>query len=160
MRADSSKLRAIAQRSGIPVCEAILESFSFLSRIKGQPWRTMLAVCPNSEAVLRSALLAAKSANAPVMFAATLNQVDLDGGYTKWTPRRFVELVRKSAQEIAAQRVGIAFRRIDSGKLFPKLAIRAFPQIDLHRKLEQHGRLRNLVQKFVDLALDHLARSE
>ena len=103
MRADSSRLRTIAHRSGISFCEAILESFGYLSQREGQPWRTMLAVCPNSQSVMRAALLAARAANAPVMFAATLNQVDLDGGYTKRTPRRFVELVRQAAQEIDFQ---------------------------------------------------------
>ena len=47
---------------------------------------TLLAVCPNSEAVTRAALLAAQEARTPLLYAATLNQVDRNGGYTGWTP--------------------------------------------------------------------------
>ena len=59
---------------------------------------TLLAVCPNSEAVTRAALEAAAEVNAPLLFAATLNQVDLDGGYTGWTP---ATLARFVADELA-----------------------------------------------------------
>jgi tagatose-1,6-bisphosphate aldolase non-catalytic subunit AgaZ/GatZ len=51
----------------------------------------LLAVCPNSAAVLEAAVQVAARTNAPMLFAATLNQVDRDGGYTGWTPERFVE---------------------------------------------------------------------
>ena len=52
---------------------------------------TLLAVCPNSAAVLEAAVAVAARTNAPMLFAATLNQVDRDGGYTGWTAQRFVE---------------------------------------------------------------------
>jgi len=61
------------------------------------PQCTFLAVCPNSRAVTRAALMAAAEAGAPLLFAATLNQVDLDGGYTGWTPRAFVDFVAEEA---------------------------------------------------------------
>jgi D-tagatose-1,6-bisphosphate aldolase subunit GatZ/KbaZ len=51
---------------------------------------TLLAVCPNSDAVLEAAVQAAARNNTPMLFAATLNQVDRDGGYTGWTPAEFV----------------------------------------------------------------------
>lgn len=51
----------------------------------------LLAVCPNSEAVLEAAVKAAGRNRTPMLFAATLNQVDRDGGYTGWTPAQFVE---------------------------------------------------------------------
>ena len=51
---------------------------------------TLLAVCPNSDAVLEAAVKAAAANDMPMLFAATLNQVDRDGGYTGWTPRAFV----------------------------------------------------------------------
>jgi tagatose-1,6-bisphosphate aldolase non-catalytic subunit AgaZ/GatZ len=51
---------------------------------------SLLAVCPNSAAVLEAAVAVASRTNAPMLFAATLNQVDRDGGYTGWTPARFV----------------------------------------------------------------------
>ena len=65
----------------LPVISYLLKSIreKFRNRV------ALLAVCPNSEAVTRAALLAGKQANAPVLFAATLNQVDNDGGYTGWT---------------------------------------------------------------------------
>lgn len=60
---------------------------------------TLLAVCPNSDAVLEAAIVAASRTAAPMLFAATLNQVDRDGGYTGWTPDHYVarmyELARK-----------------------------------------------------------------
>ncbi|MGQ9849746.1 MAG: class II D-tagatose-bisphosphate aldolase non-catalytic subunit [Aggregatilineaceae bacterium] len=60
---------------------------------------TLLAVCPNSEAVLEAAVLAAARNNAPMLFAATLNQVDRDGGYTGWTPAEFVRKLRGYARQ-------------------------------------------------------------
>jgi len=52
---------------------------------------TLLAVCPNSEAVLEAAVKSAAINNSVMLFAATLNQVDTDGGYTGWTPATFVD---------------------------------------------------------------------
>ncbi len=60
--------------------------------------RTLLAVCPNSEAVARAALLAAHEADAPLLYAVTLNQVDRDGGYTGWTPTAFAGFVAAEAE--------------------------------------------------------------
>jgi D-tagatose-1,6-bisphosphate aldolase subunit GatZ/KbaZ len=62
-------------------------------------WITLLAVCPNSDAVLEAAIKVAAANNMPMFFAATLNQVDRDGGYTGWTPRTFVARM----QELAAK---------------------------------------------------------
>ena len=62
---------------------------------------TLLAVCPNSEAVLEAAVKAAALNHMPMLFAATLNQVDLDGGYTGWTPAAFVERIHLFAQKYA-----------------------------------------------------------
>lgn len=63
--------------------------------------KTLLAVCPNSESVTRAALLAAKEANAPILFAATLNQVDLDGGYTGWTPKTLNGFIASESNRIS-----------------------------------------------------------
>jgi len=60
---------------------------------------TLLAVCPNSDAVLQAAVQAAARNNAPMLFAATFNQVDRDGGYTGWTPAAFVAEMRRYAAE-------------------------------------------------------------
>jgi tagatose-1,6-bisphosphate aldolase non-catalytic subunit AgaZ/GatZ len=54
---------------------------------------TLLAACPNSAAVLEAAVLTAARNGMPMLFAATLNQVDLDGGYTGWTPQAFVAAI-------------------------------------------------------------------
>jgi len=62
--------------------------------------RTLFAACPNSLAVIRAAIRAARRNNAPIMFAATLNQVDQDGGYTGMTPRQFVETIRMETEAI------------------------------------------------------------
>ncbi len=60
---------------------------------------TLLAVCPNSVAVLEAAVKVAAQNNAPMLFAATLNQVDRDGGYTGWTPSQFVTQMRAFAEQ-------------------------------------------------------------
>lgn len=60
---------------------------------------TLLAVCPNSAAVAEAAVLAARRGRAPMLFAATLNQVDHDGGYTGWTPAQFVAAIREYAEQ-------------------------------------------------------------
>jgi D-tagatose-1,6-bisphosphate aldolase subunit GatZ/KbaZ len=58
---------------------------------------TLLAVCPNSESVLAAAVKAAALRNSVMLFAATLNQVDFDGGYTGWTPQVFVQKIKHYA---------------------------------------------------------------
>jgi D-tagatose-1,6-bisphosphate aldolase subunit GatZ/KbaZ len=60
---------------------------------------TLLAVCPNSVAVMEAAVSAAHDCNAPMLFAATLNQVDRDGGYTGWTPKEFVSQLQELASK-------------------------------------------------------------
>ncbi|PSQ79633.1 MAG: hypothetical protein BRD41_06790 [Bacteroidetes bacterium QS_1_63_11] len=59
---------------------------------------TLLAVCPNSEAVARAALGAAQEARTPLLYAATLNQVDRDGGYTGWTPHDLASFVEADVE--------------------------------------------------------------
>jgi D-tagatose-1,6-bisphosphate aldolase subunit GatZ/KbaZ len=66
-------------------------------RKSGQASITLLAVCPNSVAVLEAAVKTAAACHAPMLFAATLNQVDTDGGYTGWTPAEFVRQMRAFA---------------------------------------------------------------
>ena len=60
---------------------------------------TLLAACPNSDAVLEASVKAAAINNAPMLFAATLNQVDRDGGYTGWTAQAFVERLHWLAEK-------------------------------------------------------------
>ena len=56
----------------------------------GLPPITLLAVCPNSSAVLEAAVNAAARNRSVMLFAATLNQVDFEASYTGWTPQEFV----------------------------------------------------------------------
>jgi D-tagatose-1,6-bisphosphate aldolase subunit GatZ/KbaZ len=84
--------------SGLAPCDAILRSFSYLALQKGHPWRTVLAISANSAAAVEAALLAARQACCPIFFAATLNQVDADGGYTGWTHAGFTSLVRRMSK--------------------------------------------------------------
>ena len=52
---------------------------------------TLLGICPTSEAVLAASVKVAARSNTPMLFPATLNQVDRDGGYTGLTPAEFVK---------------------------------------------------------------------
>jgi D-tagatose-1,6-bisphosphate aldolase subunit GatZ/KbaZ len=92
---DNSKLRNKSIKEGVPVNDLLMKRVAYLSR-KNKTGYTLLAVCPNSENVLKAALRSAKRANCPMMFAATLNQVDIDGGYTGLNPN---DLVRKIKEE-------------------------------------------------------------
>ncbi|MCL5994482.1 MAG: class II D-tagatose-bisphosphate aldolase, non-catalytic subunit [Chloroflexi bacterium] len=98
-KAESLTLRIAATQAGLPAVEAMIEAVRRHYRRMGE-WVTLLAVCPNSEAVLKAALVAARDQRAPMLFAATLNQVDLDGGYTGWRQADFVNLVRSYCREI------------------------------------------------------------
>ena len=60
---------------------------------------TLLAVCPNSDAVLEAAVKVAARTGTPMLFATTLNQVDRDGGYTGWTPEAYVARMRELADK-------------------------------------------------------------
>ena len=62
--------------------------------------RTLLAVCPNSMAVIKAAFRSAKRNNAPIKFAATLNQVDCDGGYTGMTQSVFTDVLRMESRAL------------------------------------------------------------
>lgn len=82
------RIRQVAEERGIPLVDLLLSTIGKMGRKT-----TLLAVCPNSEAVTKAAIAAAKKADAPMLYAATLNQVDLDGGYTGWTQGDLVKLV-------------------------------------------------------------------
>ena len=62
--------------------------------------RTIFAACPNSSAVIRASIRSAKRNNAPIYFAATLNQIDTDGGYTGMTAADFVKVCRMECEAI------------------------------------------------------------
>ena len=81
-------------------------------RRHGRAQVTLLAVCPNSDAVLEAAVLVAAQNRMPMLFAATLNQVDLDGGYTGWTPAGFIHHLRTFAVRYGA---GMLYPCLDHG---------------------------------------------
>lgn len=89
---DNSNLRKESQKKKIPILKLLFNKLASDNESR----KTLLAVCPNSEIVLKAAICSAKRANAPILFAATLNQVDIDRGYTGWT---HYDLVRKIKQE-------------------------------------------------------------
>ncbi|NMC39413.1 MAG: class II D-tagatose-bisphosphate aldolase, non-catalytic subunit [Bacteroidales bacterium] len=83
----------------MPLMDYILKRIIALQAETGIK-RTIFAACPNSISVIRAALKSAKRCNAPIKFAATLNQVDLDGGYTGLTQFDFVKTVRYHARNL------------------------------------------------------------
>ena len=92
-------LRERAASQNLSLMEYLLLKTQVLKNETGIP-RTIFAACPNSTSVITAALRAAKRNNAPIKFAATLNQVDLDGGYTGLTPKQFVQIVRQEAKAV------------------------------------------------------------
>ncbi|MBW7997908.1 MAG: class II D-tagatose-bisphosphate aldolase, non-catalytic subunit [Candidatus Glassbacteria bacterium] len=94
LTADHSRIRQLAEQAGEPLTDCILKALKkgFVEREEDPV--TLFAACPNSEAVARASIRAARKHNAPIKYAATLNQVDLDGGYTRWTQQEFMDLVR------------------------------------------------------------------
>ena len=83
----------------MPKTERLLHRIDELQKETGIP-RTIFAACPNSPAVIRASLRAAKRNNAPIYFAATLNQVDCDGGYTGMTQEAFCRTVRFETERV------------------------------------------------------------
>ena len=96
---DNSQIREQAKKLGIPTCDLLMRKMMELSGFENIP-RTLFAACPNSETVIKAALRSAQRANAPIKFAATLNQVDLDGGYTGMNQFEFVKMVKLEAEAI------------------------------------------------------------
>ncbi|MBP5333102.1 MAG: class II D-tagatose-bisphosphate aldolase, non-catalytic subunit [Bacteroidales bacterium] len=83
----------------MPKTEELLHKLDALKEKTGVP-RTIFAACPNSPTVIRASLRAAKRNNAPIYFAATLNQIDCDGGYTGMTQEDFVRTVRFETERV------------------------------------------------------------
>lgn len=111
-RVDASLIRRKAEEAGVPVCDFLMRKMEELAQVEGKR-QTLLAVCPNSRTVIRAALRAAKRARSPIKFAATLNQVDIDRGYTGLTQREFVELVKQEAEAIDFR--GLIIIAVDHG---------------------------------------------
>jgi tagatose-1,6-bisphosphate aldolase non-catalytic subunit AgaZ/GatZ len=95
----NARLRERAEINKQPLMDFILRRIKELEKETGTR-RTVFAACPNSIAVIRAALRSAKRNNGPVKFAATLNQVDTDGGYTCLTQQEFVRTIKNEARII------------------------------------------------------------
>ncbi len=93
------ELRARAASAGKPLLDFILGRIAEIESETGVK-RTIFAACPNSLSVIRAALKASKRCDAPIKFAATLNQVDNDGGYTGLTHSEFVKTIRLEARNM------------------------------------------------------------
>ena len=83
----------------MPKTEQLLHRIDELQKETGIP-RTIFAACPNSPTVIRASIRAAKRNNAPIYFAATLNQIDCDGGYTGMTQEAFCRTVRFETERV------------------------------------------------------------
>jgi len=95
----NSQLRNRAKTCNKPLMDYILCRIKELENETGVR-RTVFAACPNSITVIKAALRSAKRCNSPVKFAATLNQVDTDGGYTGLTQEEFVKTIKEQARII------------------------------------------------------------
>lgn len=96
---DNSLLRQESEKTNIPILELLMKKLSNLSNKNNENY-TLLAICPNSENVLKAALRSAKRSNAPILFAATFNQVDRDKGYTGWTHKDLVRIIKEESYKI------------------------------------------------------------
>lgn len=83
----------------IPLMDFIIKRIDELSEKDGIN-RTIFAACPNSMSVIKAALRAAKRWNSPIKFATTLNQVDIDRGYTNLNQKEFCNTVKLEATRI------------------------------------------------------------
>lgn len=95
-------LRKKAELEDRPLMDFILRRMDEI-RVADGISRTIFASCPNSSAVIKASLRAARRWNSPIKFAATLNQVDLDGGYTGLTQEEFVKTIRLEAGRLNLQ---------------------------------------------------------
>lgn len=96
---DKSLIRGISLREEIPIVDLLLKTIDELSC--GLERRaTLLGICPISRSTIRASIECAKLLNFPLMFVATLNQIDIDGGYTGLTPRDFVDLVKWECERL------------------------------------------------------------
>ena len=83
----------------MPKTEQLLHRIDELQRETGIR-RTIFAACPNSPAVISASIRAAKRNNAPIYFAATLNQIDCDGGYTGMTQAEFTRMIQFEVERV------------------------------------------------------------
>ena len=93
------ELRQVAASKNTSLLEHVLDRMATLEQ-ETNTKRTLFAACPNSIAVIRAALNSAKRNKAPIKFAATLNQVDINKGYTGMNQFDFVQTIKQEARRI------------------------------------------------------------
>jgi D-tagatose-1,6-bisphosphate aldolase subunit GatZ/KbaZ len=93
------EIRKKAAALNIPLMDYILRRNDELAKLDGIS-RTIFAACPNSISVIKAALRSAKRWNSPIKFAATLNQVDTDRGYTNLNQKEFVNTIKLEAERL------------------------------------------------------------
>ncbi|MCJ7467301.1 MAG: class II D-tagatose-bisphosphate aldolase, non-catalytic subunit [Maribacter sp.] len=98
----TENLRLVAKKKGFSFLDYLLKRNKEIAEDTGIN-RTLFAACPNSATVMKAVLNSAKKYNAPIKFASTLNQVDLDGGYIGLTPKQFVDTIKQMAKAIHLQ---------------------------------------------------------
>lgn len=92
-------IREKAAAENIPLMDYILRRNDEFAKRDGIN-RTIFAACPNSISVIKAALRSAKRWNSPIKFAATLNQVDFDRGYTNLNQKEFVNTIKLEAERL------------------------------------------------------------
>ena len=95
----NTEIRNKAAAENIPLMDYILRRNDELAKLDGIN-RTIFAACPNSVSVIKAALRSAKRWNSPIKFAATLNQVDTDRGYTNLNQKEFVNTIKLEAERL------------------------------------------------------------
>jgi len=95
----NSDLRNRAKAHHQPLMDFILYRIKELEKETGIR-RTIFAACPNSISVIKVALRSAKRCDSPIKFAATLNQVDTDYGYTGLNQKEFVNTIRSESRKL------------------------------------------------------------
>jgi D-tagatose-1,6-bisphosphate aldolase subunit GatZ/KbaZ len=95
----NKEIRQKAAQANLSLVEFLLRRIDELEKETGVK-RTLFAACPNSISVIKAALRSAKRNNAPIKFAATLNQVDTDRGYTGMNQEEFVKTIKEEARLI------------------------------------------------------------
>ena len=98
----NQQIRNKAITLNIPLMDFILKRIDELAQVDGTH-RTIFAACPNSISVIKAALRSAKRWNSPVKFATTLNQVDIDRGYTNLNQKEFVNTIKLEAERLNVQ---------------------------------------------------------
>lgn len=98
----NKNIRERAMQADLSLVEYIIKRIHQIEKESGVK-RTIFAACPNSLSVIKAALKSAKRNNAPVKFAATLNQVDIDRGYTGMNQEEFVKTIKEEARLINLQ---------------------------------------------------------